>query len=104
DCSGSNACGTVSCTTGYCNATCAGGSAACGNITCGIGRCAANCSGSAACGTISCPQSCRCDVTCPAGDCGANTCPIVQGNQNCTVGGAAGANCNSLAFPQCKKC
>lgn len=119
-CSGGSACLGVTCGLGACGISCSGGSAACGdittdggsatvscmgsnacgNITSGTGALAATCSGgSAACGTIDCVSSCKCDVTCPTGDCGTNTCPVAGANP-CVNG----TLCDSTVKPACSHC
>lgn len=121
-CSGGSACLDITCGAGPCDVQCNSGSAACGTITTAGGAATVNCmgsnacgnilsgsgaldatctSGSAACGTVDCAASCRCDVSCPAGDCGTNTCPVAGGGP--CINGTTN-ECDSAVKPACKKC
>jgi len=110
DCTTTDDCGTVTCPAGWsCSINCVGPNA-CGNIICQPGsKCAVACSGLDACETLDCDTACQCDLTCDqaGGACNPPSCPVVGNGANqmeCTVGGIAGANCQSTRAAGCTKC
>jgi hypothetical protein len=76
----------ITCPAGFsCSIMCSG-DGACGDIVCGPDACTITCQGTAACGTIDCATSCSCQVNCPSGDCGGNTCPTGRQGIACVNG------------------
>ena len=87
------------CPQGYqCNINCQGNNA-CGSITCGGDACIITCEGQSACGSITCDHACACDITCPRGDCGTETCPQDNNGNPCVQG----SNCSS-SMAGCNTC
>lgn len=103
-CLSNSACNFVNCDqAAACTVTCSG-NRACGAITCGAGPCDVTCTSTNSCDAISCSDSCRCDVDCNAGNCGALACPGGSGAQSCTTDGNFGSPCSSSAQDGCNTC
>ena len=102
NCTGNNACTSVTTSNGTGLTVTCSGNQACRRIDCGTKECNITC-GTNSCPNIDCSNSCKCDVGCNgANACGSMSCP--DNGTLCTQGGVSGAPCSSSFAPACSSC